>query len=551
MRSYSLDLRERVVTAYETGEQSIAEVAARFSVGQTFLKKMLRQKRESGSLERLPSRAGAKRVLSEADPRLLAKQVKEQPDATLGELQEQLQKTQKVRVSRATVSRQLQALGVRRKKETDACLSEIIESATDPFNLFGHNTATADEFVNSPDGVSFDLLSFTTRNATENGLDSQSETTTSVQPEISSLALQTEEPEPDKKKYAFTTVEELLREIKRKRDYVEFEQKFERPRHRLSWEMFLVMQLAGRVAYLTKGQMLRYLLAWKKHFEPDIKADFGVIQTLIRKKWLTRTSKPIIFSRGNLKGKSVFPYVMTRGGRQAFGRHDVETANLARIGEPEGKMFDRLEHELLISEVYVHLIEEGNYVYWFVSEENMRREIVQNVWRQWRKREDMTLTDLRLGDFKICYFEPASGRVRMREEEIAVRYKREQIMLKSDDLRWFCYSESEADKVKLLKNKDVVVMTDNLYREVTRLTLGKQKEKSGGKKRDHLVAQWARALGGLTIVTGTILTGLSYRRLSEKLNQMPELRKYSMTFEPGIGWRHIHICPSNIISDQG
>ncbi len=83
MRAYSLDLRERVVTAYEKGEQSIAEIAAQFSVGQTFLKKMLRQKRESGSLERLPRRAGAKKLLSFTHRSFLAQQIKEQPDATL------------------------------------------------------------------------------------------------------------------------------------------------------------------------------------------------------------------------------------------------------------------------------------------------------------------------------------------------------------------------------------------------------------------------------------------------------------------------------------
>ena len=116
MRAYSLDLRERVVAAYEKGEQSIAAIAAQFSVGQTFLKKMLRQKRESGSLERLPSRAGAKKLLSEAHRRWLAKQVKEKPDATLVQLQEGLQTSRKARVSRATVSRELQGLRLRRKK---------------------------------------------------------------------------------------------------------------------------------------------------------------------------------------------------------------------------------------------------------------------------------------------------------------------------------------------------------------------------------------------------------------------------------------------------
>ena len=105
-----------MVAAYEKGEQSIAAIAAQFSVGQTFLKKMRRQKRESGSLERLPSRAGAKRVLSETHRRWLAKQVKEKPDATLSELQEGLQASRKVSVSRATVGRELQGLRLRRKK---------------------------------------------------------------------------------------------------------------------------------------------------------------------------------------------------------------------------------------------------------------------------------------------------------------------------------------------------------------------------------------------------------------------------------------------------
>ncbi len=116
MRAYSIDLRERVVAAYEKGEKTIAEIAARFSVGQTFLKKMLRQKRQSGSLERLPPRAGAKKILFAPHRRFLAKQIKEKPDATLAELQENLQATKKVSVSRATVSRELQVLGLGRKK---------------------------------------------------------------------------------------------------------------------------------------------------------------------------------------------------------------------------------------------------------------------------------------------------------------------------------------------------------------------------------------------------------------------------------------------------
>ena len=116
MRAYSLDLRERVVRAYEMGESTIPAIVEQFTVGPTFLKKMLRQKRESGSLGRLPQRAGAKKVLTVPHRTWLARPIKEQPDATLTELQERLVQEQQVLVSPATICRALQAVRLPRKK---------------------------------------------------------------------------------------------------------------------------------------------------------------------------------------------------------------------------------------------------------------------------------------------------------------------------------------------------------------------------------------------------------------------------------------------------
>jgi len=129
MQAYSLDLRERVVAAYEKGKNTISEVAAQFSVGETFLKKMLRQKRQTGSLERLPHRAGAKKGLQRAHRQWLAKQIKEQPDATLVELQTRLSAAKKVLVSPATLSRELNQLRLGRKKNHSPPLSKTIGSA--------------------------------------------------------------------------------------------------------------------------------------------------------------------------------------------------------------------------------------------------------------------------------------------------------------------------------------------------------------------------------------------------------------------------------------
>ncbi len=117
-----------VVAAYEKGEHTIAEIADRFSVGQTFLKKMLRQKRQTGSLERLPQRAGAKKVLQKTHRQWLAKQIKEQPDATLVELQTSLLEKRKKSVSLATLSRELQELRLGRKKNRSSHTSATMEN---------------------------------------------------------------------------------------------------------------------------------------------------------------------------------------------------------------------------------------------------------------------------------------------------------------------------------------------------------------------------------------------------------------------------------------
>jgi transposase len=80
------------------------------------VKKMLRPKRETGSLERLPQCAGAKKILSASQRTWRAKQVGATPEATLSELREQWANEQNVKVSPAAVCRELQALQLPRKK---------------------------------------------------------------------------------------------------------------------------------------------------------------------------------------------------------------------------------------------------------------------------------------------------------------------------------------------------------------------------------------------------------------------------------------------------
>lgn len=119
MLPYSLDLRERVVRAYQEGLETIEEIAERFAVGQTFVKKMLRQKRETGSLEIKKPRSGAKKLLSKKDFKWLRRQIEKEPDLTIDQLHERIGKERNLNVSRATVGRCVQELDLPLKKRAN------------------------------------------------------------------------------------------------------------------------------------------------------------------------------------------------------------------------------------------------------------------------------------------------------------------------------------------------------------------------------------------------------------------------------------------------
>ena len=116
MRAYSLDLRQKVVAAVERGDSTIEEVASAFGVGQTFVKKMLRQHRETGDLSPRPHGGGHTARLSAKHLKLLRSEVARDPDKTVPALRDYLEERASVSVSTPTVSRALSRLGLSRKK---------------------------------------------------------------------------------------------------------------------------------------------------------------------------------------------------------------------------------------------------------------------------------------------------------------------------------------------------------------------------------------------------------------------------------------------------
>jgi len=81
-----MDLRERVVQAYDARQGTQAEIASLFSISVSWLQKLLRFRRATGSLAPKPHAGGRAPKFSGASLEALQKDVKAHPDASLEEL---------------------------------------------------------------------------------------------------------------------------------------------------------------------------------------------------------------------------------------------------------------------------------------------------------------------------------------------------------------------------------------------------------------------------------------------------------------------------------
>jgi transposase len=112
MRAYSTDLRERVVAACDAGDATREQIAARFSVSVTWIRKLIRQRRETGSIDPRPHGGGRAPAFGAEAGRRLREAVRADDDATLRELAV----AAGVACCASAVHRALKRLGITRKK---------------------------------------------------------------------------------------------------------------------------------------------------------------------------------------------------------------------------------------------------------------------------------------------------------------------------------------------------------------------------------------------------------------------------------------------------
>jgi transposase len=118
MKSYSNDLRRRIVAAYETGDYSQDEIAELFRVCQKTVSNFVTRYEQTGSADQLAHGGGRQAQLDDQARDFIAGQVKQDNDLRLVPLCQMVEEKFKTKVSPSTMSRVLQALDLPRKKNT-------------------------------------------------------------------------------------------------------------------------------------------------------------------------------------------------------------------------------------------------------------------------------------------------------------------------------------------------------------------------------------------------------------------------------------------------
>jgi transposase len=117
MPAYSIDLRKKILSAWENKEGTQRELAKRFKVSLSFIRDFLRRYRETGEIAARPQGGDRRSLLKGEKEELLKIMVAEQSDIYLREIQEAIKENEGIEVSISSLSRTLNRLNLKRKKK--------------------------------------------------------------------------------------------------------------------------------------------------------------------------------------------------------------------------------------------------------------------------------------------------------------------------------------------------------------------------------------------------------------------------------------------------
>jgi putative transposase len=120
MQPYSLEFRQRIIDTYAEENTSQRQLAQRFRVASSFVQKILKQYRETGSIEPKQRLEQTPTKLNSAQLDILKNLVEANNDATLAELCDLLLQETNIRVGVSTMFRMLKKQDFTLKKNTSS-----------------------------------------------------------------------------------------------------------------------------------------------------------------------------------------------------------------------------------------------------------------------------------------------------------------------------------------------------------------------------------------------------------------------------------------------
>ena len=123
MKAYSIDLRKRVLSAYDSNKYTLKQIAEQFQVTTRWIQKLRQQREQEGSIAPRPQNQGRKPAFRGKHLQQLNDFVKKRSDATLEEIRQYF--AGRVNCSIVAVHNALRRLGWRYKKNRYEPVSKI------------------------------------------------------------------------------------------------------------------------------------------------------------------------------------------------------------------------------------------------------------------------------------------------------------------------------------------------------------------------------------------------------------------------------------------
>lgn len=117
MAAYSIDLRQKILSAWQNKEGTQRDLAKRFKVSLSFIRDFLRRYRETAEIAPKPQGGDRRSKVKGKDQEFLKIMVTEQSDIYLREIQEAMKDRRGIKVSISSLSRTLNRLKLNRKKK--------------------------------------------------------------------------------------------------------------------------------------------------------------------------------------------------------------------------------------------------------------------------------------------------------------------------------------------------------------------------------------------------------------------------------------------------